>query len=139
MSDINNEPPKRFGTTVTITICGTIAFLAVLGAFVFLETSGKGTVAFMGFLAFAAAAIPGILNYKQSREIKNVAEEVKEQTNGPLSAKFEELNNKLTGLSGKVHEVQRTQDSYRNVMRQINPTEIPMPRQSEESNGSAGS
>lgn len=126
---------KRLGSTVTLIICSTVVFLCILGAFVYLETVGKGTVAFMGFLAFAAAAVPGILNHKQNKEIKNVTQEIKEQTNGPLSAKFDELNSKLTGLSGKVHEVQRTQDSYRNVMRQINPGEIPTQRQAEDDRG----
>lgn len=127
MSDTNE--PRKLGTTVTLAICSTIAFLAVLGAFVYLEANNKGTAGFMALLAFAAGTIPGIVNYRQNKEIKSETKEIKEQTNGPLSAKFEDLNSKLTQLSGKVNDVQRTQESYRSVMRQINPSEIPAQRQ----------
>lgn len=137
MSDTkeNESHPRRVSTTITLIICSTLAFFAVLGAFVYLESVGKGTAAYMAFLAFAVGAIPGIVNYKQSREIKAQneeikvhSEEIKEQTNGPLTAKFNELQS-------KIQEIQHTQESYRSVMRQINPDEIPAQRQVEDNRG----
>lgn len=74
--------------TNTLIVCGTLAFMACLGAFVFLSVSGRDTAQYVAFLAFALGAIPGTAAWKNSRDVK-------EQTNGPLTGRLDSFQSQL--------------------------------------------
>jgi len=110
---------RKPSITVTLVICCTLAFLSVLGAFVYLESTGKGTAGYVAFLAFAIGSIPAIANWKNNREVKNdtletkaIVNEIKEQTNGPLTLKFKEQTKQIDDLKHIV-------ETYRDEMRKI--------------------
>lgn len=77
----------------TIVVCATIAFVAVMVAFVFLSYRHIDTAPLVTFaIGLASGVAPGLASYFKSHEsAKNVAEVaadvqiVKDQTNGPLT------------------------------------------------------
>lgn len=137
MSDTEKTPSKKFSVTTTMVICSFLAFMSVLGSYMILEILNKPTTGYIAFLAFAIGSIPAILNFRKNKQIeehavetKDLINEVKEQTNGPLSEKFNTLTSQIEQIKRSQEELQHTQESYRNIMR--NMSAIPEPRKSED-------
>lgn len=77
----------------TIIICATVAFVAVLSAFVFLSYKGLDTTSLITFsLGLMAALVPGIGSYVKSHEAASTAAENK--------ADIEEVKHVITEKNG---------------------------------------
>lgn len=85
----------------TIVICATVAFVALVGAFVVLTYAGKDTASLVTFaMGIAAAVVPAMAGYLKSSQtqktVEHVAESVevvKDQTNGPMTAAIKQMTN----------------------------------------------
>lgn len=88
----------------TIVVCATVAFVVVIAAFTFLSFRHIDTTSLVTFaLGLASGVAPNIASYVKTHNMAKTVEEVKEQTNGPLTRRLDALDSKLL-------EIQSTQD-----------------------------
>lgn len=87
----------------TIVICATVAFTVVIAAFVFLSYRHIDTTSLVTFaLGLLSATVPNVANYVKTHNVAKSVEEVREQTNGPLTRGLEQISE----LRDKVQEIQ---------------------------------
>jgi hypothetical protein len=77
--------------STALLICGTIAFMGILGGYIYLMHFGKDVDKYLVFILAVAALIPGTAAWKKGVEIQKDQEVIKNQTNGPLTATHENV------------------------------------------------
>lgn len=92
--DTGHSHHGKIGGTAFL-ICGTIAFLAVLGGYFYLAINKLDTTAYLGFVVAVAALIPGTAAWKNSNQIMK-------QTNGPLT----KTNDTVNGIETKINIIE---------------------------------
>lgn len=90
-----NGPHDHGKVSTAFLVCGTIAFLAVLGGYFYLAINRLDTTAYLGFVVAVAALIPGTAAWKNSNEIKK-------QTNGPLT----KTNETVISMDSKINVIE---------------------------------
>lgn len=88
MSDTNHNHGK---VSTAFLVCGTIAFMGILGGYIYLMHFGKDVDKYLVFILAVAALIPGTAAWKKGVEIQKDQEVIKNQTNGPLTATHENV------------------------------------------------
>lgn len=80
----------------TIVICATVAFVVVISAFVFLSYRHIDTTSLVTFaLGLASGVAPNIASYVKTHNMAKTVNEVKEQTNGPLTHRLDQIDAKM--------------------------------------------
>lgn len=89
--------------TAILVICG-LAFIAVLAGLVVLTVVGKDTSVFIGFASSAAVfLVPNLLNLMKSHDTQADVQQIKVQTNGPLTR----MQQQVDQISQTVAELQK--------------------------------
>ena len=77
----------------TVVICATIAFVVVIGAFVFLTTRHIDTTSLVSFaVGLASGVVPNMASYFKTHSLQQDVNVVKDQTNGPLTQGLKEIS-----------------------------------------------
>lgn len=84
----------------TIVICATVAFTVVIAAFVFLSYRHIDTTSLITFaLGLASGIGPNIASYVKTHNMAKAVDEVREQTNGPLTRRLDALSAQVETLT----------------------------------------
>lgn len=81
--------------SITAAVCGTIAFLAVVSAYVVLSALHIDVTGFTIFLGTVAATSSSVFNNFRTAKVQEKVETIEQNTNGPLtetSAKVAEIH-----------------------------------------------
>lgn len=91
----------------TVVICATIAFVVVIGAFVFLTYRHIDTTSLVTFaLGLASGVAPNMASYFKTHSLQQDVNVVKEQTNGPLTQGLKEIKE----LKETIQQIQDVQN-----------------------------
>lgn len=113
MSDTSTDEKKPRVSINVLIVCGTIAFIICLAAFVVLSVLKIDTAQYIAFLAFALGSIPGTAAWKNSQDVKH-------QTNGPLTARLDGFDERLNQQDQVLEERLNRQDTLlHEIMRRL--------------------
>lgn len=81
MSDINQKTVPR----TAVVVCGTLCVLAILGTYLLMELNGKNTGSLLPLIVGLVTAAGSTAAWSNSKDAKRDTNEIKNQTNGPLT------------------------------------------------------
>jgi len=105
MSDTEQEIKTVPRTAVVI--CGTVCVLATLGTYLLMELNGKNTGSLLPLIMGIITAAGSTAAWSNSKDAKKDANEIKRQTNGPLTEGLDRLalmEEKLTSMDERLKE-----------------------------------
>lgn len=103
MSDTDQKTVPRTAVVVCVTIC----VLAVLGAYLLMELNGKSSSNLLPLITGLIAAAGATAAWSNSKDAKKDTNEIKKQTNGPLTEGLD----RLTAMESRLENMdQRLRD-----------------------------
>lgn len=103
MSDTDQKTVPR----TAVVVCGTICVLAVLSAYLLMELNGKSSSTLLPLITGLIAAAGATAAWSNSKDAKKDTNEIKKQTNGPLTEGLD----RLTAMEARLENMdQRLRD-----------------------------